>query len=145
LFTPYSRFLDQILFNSGFVAPNGQPYGQEWVGYTYAYTIPFSLLCTILTALGLTYVRHEGGTGIGDTIDADENSDLNEKKSAEIVEIPFKPVTLSFQDVCYDVKASTSKDTLRLLNNVNGIFHAGRMCALMGTSGAGVSVPSFLH
>jgi ABC-type multidrug transport system ATPase subunit len=39
--------------------------------------------------------------------------------------------------VCYDVKASTSNEDLRLLHNINGFFKAGRMCALMGESGAG--------
>ena len=69
--------------------------------------------------------------------DIDENEDGAE--NADVVEIPFKPVTLTFTDICYDVKASKGKDTIRLLNNVNGIFQAGRMCALMGSSGVSLS------
>lgn len=131
---------EAILSNSGFIAPNGSPYGQEWVAYAYAFAIPYSILCTVSTALSLTYIRSEGGTGVGGSEKADDSSMLSEdEREAKTIEIPFTPVTLSFQDVCYDVTASTSKETLRLLNNVNGIFRAGRMCALMGTSGAGVS------
>ena len=55
----------------------------------------------------------------------------------EEIDIPFIPVTLSFSDICYDVKASTGKDTIRLLNNVYGIFESGHICALMGSSRAG--------
>ena len=50
-------------------------------------------------------------------------------------QVPFIPVDLSFEDLCYEVTASTSKDKLRLLNEVSGVFKAGRMCALMGSSG----------
>ena len=56
---------------------------------------------------------------------------------ASIHDTPFVPVDLSFDNLCYDVKASTGGETLRLLNNVSGVFSGGRMCALMGESGAG--------
>jgi ABC-type multidrug transport system ATPase subunit len=53
------------------------------------------------------------------------------------VNIPFRPITLSFENVCYDVKASTTGEELRLLHDVNGYFKAGQMTCLMGSSGAG--------
>ena len=49
------------------------------------------------------------------------------EETSNAVDIPFKPVTLTFTDICYDVTASTGKDKLRLLNNANGVFEAGRM------------------
>lgn len=123
------------LTNAGMVDYNGQPFGREWIGYAFAYTIPYSLLCSVLTALGLVYLRNEGSApAVEPRGDASSGREGEEKKD---LEIPFKPVTLSFRDICYDVVASTSKDTLRLLKNVNGIFRAGRLCALMGSSGAG--------
>jgi len=127
---------DVILSNSGMVGPDGTPFGQEWVRYAYAFGIPYSLLMTVLTALGLTFVRNEG-TGVGDTSISDDSAGSDDEKPEKTIEIPFKPVSLSFRDICYDVTASTSKENLRLLTSVSGIFRAGRMCALMGTSGAG--------
>ena len=69
--------------------------------------------------------------------DAENGEDASDDEG---IEIPFKPVTLTFTDVCYDVKASKGKDTLRLLNNANGIFGAGRMLALMGSSGVSSTI-----
>jgi len=125
---------DEILSGLGFTDPAGEPFGQEWVRYAYAFAVPYSLLMTVLTALGLTFIRNEGGTSVGEPSKKDR-TELEE--APKEIKIPFQPVTLSFQDVCYDVTASTSKDLLRLLTNVNGVFHQGRMCALMGSSGAG--------
>ena len=44
-------------------------------------------------------------------------------------------VDLSFDKLVYEVDASTTNEKLRLLNEVSGVFKAGRMCALMGSSG----------
>jgi ABC-type multidrug transport system fused ATPase/permease subunit len=129
---------DEILITLGFVLENGDPFGQEWVGYSFAYLIPYLVLCAVLTGLGLTYVKDAGGAApdpmAGHT--PNENGEDDEDDRATI-EIPFKAVDLSFSDICYEVKASTSKKQLKLLNNVNGIFRGGRLCALMGSSGAG--------
>ena len=59
------------------------------------------------------------------------------KEQTEEINVPFVPVDLSFDKLTYEVTASTSKEQLRLLNEVSGVFKAGRMCALMGSSGAG--------
>ena len=64
----------------------------------------------------------------------DESPDT---ESSSFTDASFTPVDLSFRDLCYDVKASTGSDKLRLLNNVSGVFSSGRLCALMGESGAG--------
>ena len=42
---------------------------------------------------------------------------------------------MTFKDIHYTVKASTSKDKLELLKGVSGYFASGKMTALMGSSG----------
>lgn len=137
---------DEILMNSGFTnRRTGEAYGEEWIGYAFAFTIPYSLLCTVLTALCLSRVRgNAGSSSAAGNVDSTANHGLSVNASTAVdgepeqpqaektnIEISFNPVTLSFHDVCYDVTASTSSEKLRLLNNVNGIFRSGRMCALM--------------
>lgn len=116
----------QILTDSGITFLNGNVFGIEWVGYSFAYMIPYLLVCCVLSALGLTYIRHSEGAA-GPPHDKETSTD--EPKHDTV--IPFKPVTLSFHDICYEVTASTSKLQLSLLKNVNGVFRPGQMCALM--------------
>lgn len=52
------------------------------------------------------------------------------------VEIPFQKVNLTFKDIHYTVTASTSNEKLELLKGVDGFIEAGKMTALMGSSGA---------
>ena len=125
---------NEILSFTGFVDQDGNPFGKEWVAYSFLYMIPHTVLCMVLSALGLVYVRPSGDSAASDEMSG--NSDDKSSGTAE-VQISFKPVTLSFEDICYDVKASTSNEQLRLLHNANGAFKSGRMCALMGSSGAG--------
>jgi len=133
----WSPYSDQILRQNGYVGLDGVPFRRDWVGYAFAFAIPYSLLCMTLTALGLTHMRPTGGSADGHK-DGDTGTELDVMNgSPKMMDIPFKPVTLSFRDICYDVAASRSKQTLRLLHNVNGIFRPGRMCALMGSSGSG--------
>uniref|UniRef100_A0A7S1V0Y6 ABC transporter domain-containing protein n=1 Tax=Grammatophora oceanica TaxID=210454 RepID=A0A7S1V0Y6_9STRA len=131
---------DQILLATGFKL-NGEPFGKIWIAYNFAYLVPYFLLCVILTGVGLQFVRRDdsGGGGAADSEDDDQLGMTTEEEMADRkpIHVPFQPVTLSFKDVCYDVKASTGKETIRLLHNVNGVFESGRMCALMGSSGAG--------
>ena len=123
---------DNVLTYTGFVLRNGEPFGREWVAYSFYYMIAHTVLCILLSGLGLYYVRFSGDSGKTD--ETAGNSDAA-SSNAE-VRISFKPVTLTFEDICYDVKASTSNEQLRLLHNINGAFKSGRMCALMGSSGA---------
>lgn len=119
-----------ILINTGFTDAAGNPYTTKWIKLAYAYLIPYTVVCLVLTAVILSFVRNEGGKAPESVPHAKGDGGTEEKK---VIEIPFKPVTMSFRDICYDVSASTGKETLRLLENVNGVFRAGRMCALMGT------------
>ena len=60
----------------------------------------------------------------------EEGDKEDEVAKASLRDAAFIPVDLSFKDLCYEVKASTGSEKLRLLNNVSGVFSAGRMCAL---------------
>jgi len=131
------KHADGILLNSGFVDAHGTPFGKEWVRYAFAYTIPYALLCMVGTVVGLTYLRSEGRTTVRESCRFNENGDDIRREQPRAIEIPFKPVVLSFSDICYEVTGSTTKEPLRLLQNVSGVFLPCRMCALMGTSGAG--------
>jgi ABC-type multidrug transport system fused ATPase/permease subunit len=125
---------DSILTFAGFVDASGNPFGVEWVAYGFAYLLSSTVLCMALSALGLNYVRPSADTvSSNDVVDCSEPSDDGNSDAI----LSFRPVTLTFDYICYDVKASTSNDQLRLLHDVNGAFKSGRLCALMGSSGAG--------
>ena len=68
---------------------------------------------------------------------SEDIAESDESANESLANDAFTPVNLSFTDLSYEVKSSTGSDNLRLLNNVSGVFSGGRMCALMGESGAG--------
>lgn len=103
--------------------------GRVWIGYAFAFIVPYTLLFGAVTWLALKYVRIEPDRQHVNKVS------IGEAKKSEEFSIPFTPVDLSFDNLVYEVTASTSKETLRLLNEVSGVFKAGRMCALMGSSG----------
>jgi hypothetical protein len=115
-----------------FLTVRGFQTGSAWIGYAFVYMIPFMLVCTGILGIILSrvlieperfHVNERKKISIGEYTEGDEGGDFN---------LPFTPVELSFDKLVYEVKASTSGDTLRLLNEVSGVFKPGRMCALMG-------------
>lgn len=115
-----------------FLNVRGFQTGPEWISYSFAYMIPYMLVCTGLLGLILSrvlieperfHVKESKKISIGKATEAQEGESFN---------LPFTPVELTFDNLVYEVKASTSGDTLRLLNEVSGVFKPGRMCALMG-------------
>lgn len=130
---------EAVLIANGFVTPDGEVFDRSWIGWSILYMIIYWGLCTIGTALGLTFWRSTSkGSSAPKTSETTPEEDSEEENSSTgRIEIPFKPLTLSFQDLCYEVTASTSNDKLMLLEHINGVFCPGRMTALMGTSGAG--------
>eukprot|EP00536_Pseudo-nitzschia_multiseries_P002021 jgi/Psemu1/182647/e_gw1.27.166.1 len=102
---------DEILIRTGFVYYDNEPFDRDWIVWAFAFMCGHILLSVLMSAIILSSLR-----------------DVN---------ISFKPITLSFENICYDVKASTGDEDIRLVHDVNGYFKAGRMCALMGESGAG--------
>jgi hypothetical protein len=89
--------------------------------------IPYFILCCFLSIACLTYARGKERVASESNAGSAKISDAEGDK----VEIPFKPATLSFTDLCYTVKSSTSNEQLTLLHQVNGMFRPGQMCALM--------------
>jgi ABC-type multidrug transport system fused ATPase/permease subunit len=138
---------DSILIASGFTDIEGNAFGEDWIGYAFASMVPYLSLCVIVTGLCLKYIRVEAVSNESTLSESQDDTITSngEGKNGETVNlthehsimIPFKPVTLTFEDICYDVTASKGETKLRLLNHVDGIFKPGRMCALMGSSGSG--------
>ena len=128
---------EALLAASGFVKHDGSSFGEKWIWWGVLYMFVYFLICSIFTALGLIYSWNTGDHVAPQETHQHKNTRKSETDTERRIEIPFKPLTLSFQDLCYEVSASTSKEKLLLLKNANGIFRPGRMCALMGSSGAG--------
>ena len=101
-----------------------------WIGYTFAFLIPYTLIFGVVTWLAMKYIRIEP-----ERQHVKDGINIGTKEKTDELSIPFTPVDLSFDNLVYEVTASTSKDKLRLLNEVSGVFRAGRLCALMGSSG----------
>jgi ABC-type multidrug transport system fused ATPase/permease subunit len=128
---------ETILIANGFVKPDGSVFDEAYIGRGVLYMAIYWMVCCIGTALGLTYATDSNGAGAAreKIVDSGDVQETNQDQSKIV--IPFKPLALSFQNLCYEVTASTSQEKLMLLKNVDGIFHPGRMCAMMGSSGAG--------
>ena len=122
---------NQILHDAGFIDPTGTIYRTDWIGYSFLVMVPYTLLCTVLSALFLSFVGGNGRTSAESVPTKARKVIASVSQGSVAVEIPFKPVTLSFHNMCYQVTASTTNEQLALLNNVNGIFRPGQMCALM--------------
>lgn len=123
---------ETVVSNAGFNGYSGDPYGSEWVKLSFCYAVPYSLACITLCGLGLTALRGvEAKTNNIEPrgTDAAQNNGVGKSE----IKVPFKPVTMAFRDVCYDVTVSSSGATKRILSNVSAIFRPGRLCALMGS------------
>jgi hypothetical protein len=121
---------NQILNDAGFIDPTGTIYRTDWIGYSFLVMLPYILLCCVLSAVFLSYPG-EHGSANAESAPTKVKSASESQSSSAAVCIPFKPVKLSFHDICYKVTASTTNEQVSLLNNVSGIFRPGQMCALM--------------
>jgi len=113
---------------------NDEPFDFVWAFWGLLFTVVWAILAIGATNYFLTYIRFTTGKSLV----TDQGEDVEEEiDEADRVQIPFKKVNLTFKDVHYTVKASTSKETLELLKGVDGVVEATKMTALMGSSGAG--------
>jgi len=103
------------------------------IGWSFFFIILITIATTIALALISKYLRFQEINSAKIL----EEAYNNEEQRTDVDDAPFTKINLTFENICYDVKASTGDDTLRLLDNVSGAMMAGRMCALMGSSGAG--------
>lgn len=114
---------DRILEFIGLVDGDGKAMGSAWIGFGFLYMGLHILVTVLASAIGLSILRVSNvGTGLGkrDVVEVSQESE-------SLVGISFKPVTLSFEDICYDVKTSKgNEEELRLLHSVNGTFRSGR-------------------
>lgn len=118
-----------LLESRGFETEKG------WIGYAFLFLIPFSVACTLVLGIALKYVRIEPTRSTGSSSKGgDEGTEESDYKS-ESFSLPFIPVDLTFKNISYEVQTSTGNERLKILNDVSGCLKAGRMCALMGSSG----------
>eukprot|EP00804_Cyclotella_cryptica_P005988 CCRYP_000244-RD/>CCRYP_000244-RD protein AED:0.08 eAED:0.08 QI:148/1/1/1/0.86/0.87/16/1290/1209 len=127
---------DSVLESFGFMY-NGEPFTREWIWYCFAYIVPFLILCMVASAIGLHYYRVEPKQSTPYMPESMETKKEDDAAKDSLQDAPFTPVNLTFNNLCYEVKSSVGQERVRLLNNVSGMFTSGRMCALMGESGAG--------
>lgn len=136
---------DTILDRFGF-SMNGEALQYEWVWYSLAFAAGVGLMSIIASTVFLANVRYEsgkpadspssptntndGGIGKGSVANAEAAAD-------ESFDLPFKKASLTWKGIRYTVKASTSNESITLLNGVDGYILPGKMTALMGSSGAG--------
>ena len=89
----------------------------------------------------LEHIRYANGSR-GSTDDASDNEDSDSEtnclSAADTASLEIKGATVTFRNVNYSVKASTTKDKLHLLKGISGYFERGTMTALMGSTGAGM-------
>ena len=113
---------DNIMETFGFQY-NGEPFGREWIAYCFAYLVPFLIICMVASAACLTYFRIEPRKQAALSRDMPEEKDEDEDEDTHTLrDSAFIPVNLSFQNLSYEVKASTGSEKLRLLNDVSGVF-----------------------
>lgn len=105
------------------------------VWYTFAYLIPYNFVSGLALGVILTNIRIEAEVSQLTNKNKVRIGDLEEEE--EDFNLHFTPVDLTFDKMVYEVKTSKGDETLKLLNEVSGIFASGRMVALMGSSGAG--------
>jgi hypothetical protein len=121
---------EAILTRFGFVDSNDLPYTFEWAFWAILFSLGASVVACCISILFLTKIRFATGQSLlTDAGTVESKSDVDEQ---EQVEIPFKKADLTFQNIHYTVKASTSDEKLELLKGVDGVVQAGKMTALMG-------------
>ncbi|KAG5396189.1 hypothetical protein IGI04_018003 [Brassica rapa subsp. trilocularis] len=82
--------------------------------------------------------------GTKDSSDKKQNKSTERKEDSGKMVLPFKPLTITFQDLNYYVDVPMemrgqgyTEKKLQLLSNITGAFRPGVLTALMGISGAG--------
>jgi len=147
---------ENILSRFGFVRSNGEPFTYAWVWYGLLFTILFGVIATLGSVYALNNVRFATGKALQGAVtkknpeeqeveekiefekcDTELQVDERQIQSNKTIDLPFTRVDLTFTKIHYYVKASTQKEILELLKGIDGYFLAGKMTALMGSSGAG--------
>ena len=115
----------------------GEPYEYIWVWYTILFCIGLCIASILLTVRALETTRFESSGGASN-VDVDDEEDKSPQTSSngmthsQAASLEIKGATLTFKNINYTVKASTSNDELHLLKDISGYFPAGKLTALMG-------------
>lgn len=112
---------EQVLTLFGFTL-NGEPFGFEWVWYGLACAVGVALLSVVISTFFLSKWRFETGKALGTDI-----PDVPNEFEGEDVAIPFQKTNLTFKDIHYTVKASTTDEYLEILKGIDGYIEAGKM------------------
>ena len=86
----------------------------------------------ILSVIALKRIRFSTGASLVTDAGTDEQEAFDESTA---VAIPFTRVDLTFAGIHYTVISSITNEELHLLNGIDGVVEAGKMTALMGSSG----------
>jgi ABC-2 type transporter len=121
---------EAVLMRFGFVDGNDLPYTFEWVFWGILFSCGAAVVACFASIVGLSNIRFATGkTLVTDSSSAEPNV---VEETHEEIQIPFKKVDLTFKNIHYTVKASTSDEKLELLKGIDGVVQAGKMTALMG-------------
>jgi ABC-type multidrug transport system ATPase subunit/ABC-type multidrug transport system permease subunit len=128
-------------FGDLYLKSRGNPVEQEWVWYGFIVLLGEFCFLILATSLALIYLRVEPTPPPPPIVDEDEVNeklpavDIESNEFQHTVEIPFEPLTLTFQDIWYTVTLKGGEE-MDLLKGVTGYFEPGTLTALMGSSGA---------
>lgn len=123
-----------ILLRFGFKDRDGEPFTSAWTWWGFLFIIGSAILAVLSSSFLLNNVRF----ATGQTLVTDQGDDyVEEVQEDDVVEIPFKKADLTFKNIHYKVVSSITNEKIELLKGVDGILEAGKMTALMGSSGAG--------
>ncbi|KAF3592277.1 hypothetical protein DY000_02026553 [Brassica cretica] len=120
----------------------GLNFGDQSYWSVFGALIGFAFFFNIVFLLALTFLKTSNRSrAIVSGDDNTQSSGSHNKSSTKVASqsknaLPFKPLTFTFQDVCYFVQTPQGKK-VQLLSNVTGAFKPGVLTALMGVSGAG--------
>jgi ABC-type lipoprotein export system ATPase subunit len=122
-----------ILSRFGFAKANDEPFTFDWGYWAILYCLALCVIAVLASSFLLEKVRFETGRSLDTGADDDDESE----SSAETVSLPFQRATLTFKGMHYYVTSSVGNETLELLKGIDGVIEAGKLTALMGSSGAG--------
>lgn len=121
-----------ILTQFGFLTPGGEPFTFEWAWWGFLVTFGWACISMLVTIFCLKNIRFTTGASLVTDQGTDEQEEFDQSTA---VAIPFTKVDLTFKHIHYTVTSSITNEELKLLNGIDGVVEAGKMTALMGSSG----------
>jgi hypothetical protein len=105
-----------------------------WVWYAVLFCVALCIVSMMCSVWCLTHIRFTSSKSAAGSEDkCDEEPVEQDLVESDAGSLEAKGITLTFKNISYIVKASTTKDKLQLLNGITGYFAAGKMTALMGS------------